>query len=61
MLHFYLISNIFPVDAVVGDQAFVAAGDMRGQQREKLRYRPVPWARLRCSGIHRHDLLLGME
>ena len=48
------------VDAVVGDQAFVAAGDMRGQQREKLRYRPVPWARLRCSGIHRHGLLLGM-
>jgi hypothetical protein len=24
------------VDAVVGDQAFVAAGDMRGQQGEKL-------------------------
>ena len=48
------------VDAVVGDQAFVAAGDMRGQQGEKLGYRPVPRACLRCSGIHRHGLLLSM-
>jgi len=30
------------VDAVVGDQAFVAAGDMRGQQGEELGDRPVP-------------------
>jgi hypothetical protein len=30
------------VDTVVDDQAFVASGDMFGQEGEKLRYRPVP-------------------
>jgi len=38
------------VDAVVGDQAFVAAGDMRGQQRKTQ----VPASSLSILEVFRH-------
>ena len=47
------------VNAVVGDQAFVAAGG-RGKEGEKLRNGPVFLACMRFSAIYRHSVIIRM-
>jgi hypothetical protein len=46
------------VNAEVVDQAFVAAGGVRGKEGEKLRKGPVFLACMRFSVIHRHAVII---